>query len=332
MAPVLEIRDLKVGVDTGREVLNVLDGISLTLEAGRTIGIVGESGCGKSMTALATMGLLPDRFAVTGGQILFEGQDLAAMPDRQRRRLRGNALSMIFQEPMTALNPVLTVSRQISEVLELHQGLSGPEARERALQMLRAVQIPAPERRMSNYPHELSGGMRQRVMIAIALACRPKLIIADEPTTALDVTVQAQIFRLLKELQGETQTAIMLITHDLGAVAEMADHVAVFYAGKCIETGPVEQILHAPSHPYTRGLMACTPTLRLGPAAMQGDLPALGEIPGIVPPIGRFPKACRFAPRCPLADNRCETSPPPVEALTPAHSALCWKAGEEAFA
>ncbi|NDV00048.1 ABC transporter ATP-binding protein [Pseudoroseicyclus tamaricis] len=332
MAPVLEIRDLQVGVDTGREVLSVLDGISLSLEPGRTIGIVGESGCGKSMTALATMGLLPDRFAITGGQILFEGEDLASMPDRQRRRLRGNALSMIFQEPMTALNPVLTVGRQIGEVLELHQGLSGHEARQRALDMLRAVQIPAPERRLDNYPHELSGGMRQRVMIAIALACRPKLIIADEPTTALDVTVQAQIFRLLRELQGETDTAIMLITHDLGAVAEMADDVAVFYAGKCIETGPVAQILQHPSHPYTQGLMVCTPTMRLGAAALAESPPALGEIAGIVPPVGRFPKACRFAPRCPLADDRCRTEDPPLRALGAAHAALCWKAEEEAFA
>ena len=324
MDPVLEITDLKVGVDTGRQVHSVLDGVSLKLTPGKTLGVVGESGCGKSMTALSTMGLLPDRFAVSGGSIKLMGEDLLAAKPARMRELRGNAISMIFQEPMTALNPVLTVERQIAEVVELHQGKTGAEAREIALEMLRAVQIPSPEDRLAAYPHELSGGMRQRVMIAIALACRPKVIIADEPTTALDVTVQAQIFRLLRELQDQTETAIMLITHDLGAVAEMADEVAVLYAGKCVESGPVREILGNPSHPYTRGLMACTPRLRLGAAAASAAEKGLGEIPGMVPPLGRFPKACRFAPRCALADARCHAEAPPVVPTGPDHSALCW--------
>ena len=324
MDPVLEITDLKVGVDTGRQVQSVLDGVSLKLTPGKTLGVVGESGCGKSMTALSTMGLLPDRFAVSGGSINLMGEDLLAAKPARMRELRGNAISMIFQEPMTALNPVLTVERQIAEVVELHQGKTAAEAREIALEMLRAVQIPSPEDRLAAYPHELSGGMRQRVMIAIALACRPKVIIADEPTTALDVTVQAQIFRLLRELQDQTETAIMLITHDLGAVAEMADEVAVLYAGKCVESGPVREILSNPSHPYTRGLMACTPRLRLGAAAASAADEGLGEIPGMVPPLGRFPKACRFAPRCALADARCHAEAPPLVPAGPDHSALCW--------
>ncbi|MAM75756.1 ABC transporter ATP-binding protein [uncultured Tistrella sp.] len=322
--PILSIRDLKVEVDTGGRSLSVLDGVSLDLHAGRTLGVVGESGCGKSMTALATMGLLPERFAVTGGEILFDGEDLTRLAAPRLRQLRGNAISMIFQEPMTSLNPVMTVGRQIAEVVELHQGRSRAEAREIALEMLRAVHIPGPEQRLDAYPHELSGGMRQRVMIAIALACRPRVIIADEPTTALDVTVQAQIFRLLRELQMDTGTAILLITHDLGAVADMADEVAVLYAGKCVERGPVDAILGAPSHPYTRGLMSCTPRLRLGAAALEPDPRGLGEIPGMVPPLGRFPRACRFGPRCGLADARCHAEAPPLVPTGPAHTALCW--------
>jgi peptide/nickel transport system ATP-binding protein len=329
MQPILEIKNLQVGVDTGKSVQSVLDGVSLQLFPGKTLGVVGESGCGKSMTALATMGLLPDRFAVNGGSITLAGEDLLAAKPSRLRQLRGNAMSMIFQEPMTALNPVLTVERQITEVIELHQKKSSAEAREIALEMLRAVQIPGPEERLIAYPHELSGGMRQRVMIAIALACRPKVIIADEPTTALDVTVQAQIFRLLRELQMQTETAIMLITHDLGAVAEMADDVAVLYAGKCVESGTVEAILGAPAHPYTRGLMSCTPRLRLGAATNDPQAEGLGEIPGMVPPLGRFPKACRFAPRCALADARCHAEQPPLVDTAPGHSALCWKTSPE---
>ncbi len=332
MTPVLSVRDLVVEVDTGSKVHRVLDGVSLDLYPGRTLGVVGESGCGKSMTALATMGLLPDRFRVAGGSIDLMGEPLVGVKPARLRELRGNVISMIFQEPMTSLNPVLTVERQIAEVVELHQGKTGAEARDIALEMLRAVQIPSPEARLAAYPHELSGGMRQRVMIAIALACRPKVIIADEPTTALDVTVQAQIFRLLRDLQMDTETAIMLITHDLGAVAEMADEVAVFYAGQSIESGPVGDILDHPAHPYTRGLMSCTPRLKLGAAAREPDAGALGEIPGMVPPLGRFPKACRFAPRCAMADARCVAEAPPRQAVSPVQSALCWYAKEEALA
>ncbi|CAM5557965.1 peptide/nickel transport system ATP-binding protein [Aquamicrobium terrae] len=324
--PVLDITDLRVEVDTGRAVHSVLDGVSLQLLAGRTLGIVGESGCGKSMTALAIMGLLPDRFRVSGGSIRLMGEELLQARPARLRALRGNAMSMIFQEPMTSLNPVLTIERQISEVVQLHQNKTAAEAREIAREMLRAVQIPSPEARLAAYPHELSGGMRQRVMIAIALACQPRLIIADEPTTALDVTVQAQIFRLLRELQDSTRTAIMLITHDLGAVAEMADDVAVFYAGKCVEKGQVDAILSDPSHPYTRGLMTCTPRLRLGAAALDAEQQELGEIPGMVPAIGRFPTVCRFLPRCRMADGRCANTEPPVVRVASDHTALCWKA------
>ena len=332
MDPILSVRDLCVDVDTGTQVHRVLDGVSLDLFPGKTLGVVGESGCGKSMTALATMGLLPDRFSVASGSIQLAGEEMTTIKPARLRQLRGNMISMIFQEPMTSLNPLLTVERQIAEVVELHQNKSKPEAREIALEMLRAVQIPSPEARLAAYPHELSGGMRQRVMIAIALACRPKVIIADEPTTALDVTVQAQIFRLLRDLQMDTETAIMLITHDLGAVAEMADEVAVFYAGKSIESGPVGDILDRPAHPYTRGLMSCTPRLKLGAAARLPDAGSLGEIPGMVPPLGRFPKACRFAPRCALADERCRSEDPPRLHVGTAQTALCWYAKEEALA
>ena len=332
MEPILDLRDLCVEVDTGTKVHRVLDGVSLKVHPGRTLAIVGESGCGKSMTALAAMQLLPDRFRVAGGQILLNGEDLARARPARLRQLRGNVISMIFQEPMTSLNPLLTVERQIAEVVELHHGKSASEAREAALAMLHAVQIPSPEVRLKAYPHELSGGMRQRVMIAIALACRPKVIIADEPTTALDVTVQAQIFRLLRALQAETETAIMLITHDLGAVAEMADDVAVLYAGKTVETGAVRDILDRPAHPYTQGLMSCTPRLRIGAAARSQERKPLGEIAGMVPPLGRFPKACRFQPRCPIAVERCAQEAPPVAPLAPHHGALCWRANERAFA
>ncbi|QUS36315.1 ABC transporter ATP-binding protein [Falsirhodobacter algicola] len=332
MDPYLKIENLAVEVGTGRTAHRVLDGVSLSVRAGQTLAVVGESGCGKSMTALATMGLLPDRFRIAGGSIRLGDEELTKARPARMRQLRGNAISMIFQEPMTSLNPLMTVERQIAEVVELHQRKSGPEAREIALEMLRAVQIPSPAERLEAYPHELSGGMRQRVMIAIALACRPKVIIADEPTTALDVTVQAQIFKLLRELQMQTGTAILLITHDLGSVAEMADEVAVLYAGKCVETGPVRAIMDAPSHPYTRGLMSCTPRLRLGRAARHSEAVSLGEIPGMVPPLGRFPKACRFAPRCALADSRCTTEAPPLAATGPDHGALCWHAKAEVFA
>lgn len=321
--PFLEVKDLVVEVDTGSKILRVLDGVSFSLGAGKTLGIVGESGCGKSMTALSIMRLLPEGFRIASGQILVDGEDISSKPEEAMRKLRGNDIAMIFQEPMTSLNPVFTVGDQIAEPLMRHLGLSAREARDKTIEMLRAVQIPAPETRVDDFPHQLSGGMRQRVMIAMALACRPRLIIADEPTTALDVTVQAQIFTLLRELQHDTGAAIILITHDLGAVAEMADDTAVFYAGKCVESGHCRDVLSSPSHPYTRGLMASTPRLRIGSNARMPGEP-LSEIPGMVPPLGQFGTGCRFAPRCGLADAQC-AEPPPIRMVEGAHEALCWK-------
>ncbi|OWU84322.1 peptide ABC transporter ATP-binding protein [Oceanicola sp. 22II-s10i] len=329
--PFLEIRNLTVELPTDSGPIKVLDDISLAIRRGTTMGVVGESGCGKSMTALAIMRLLPPGFKITSGQILLDGEDITDVPDARMRELRGNEISMIFQEPMTSLNPVFTVGEQIAEAVRQHQGLDTGKAEQRAIEMLKAVQIPGAEARLNSYPHEFSGGMRQRVMIAMALACQPRLIIADEPTTALDVTVQAQIFALMRELQQETGTAIMLITHDLGAVAEMADDVAVFYAGWRIESGPAAEILRRPSHPYTSGLMSCTPRLRLGASAAEGGA-ALREIAGMVPQLGKMPVGCRFAPRCTRADGYCRTNVPKDVIVGPQHTAMCWKAEEEALA
>ncbi|MCJ2021793.1 ABC transporter ATP-binding protein [Methylobacterium sp. E-065] len=324
MDPVLAVEDLTVTLTRPDGPVPVLERLSFSVEAGRTVALVGESGCGKSMTALAIMGLLPEGFARTDGRIRLAGEDIAAAQPSRLRALRGSALSMIFQEPMTALNPVYTVGDQIAEALRLHQRLGRRAALERALAMLRAVQIPAAERRLHAYPHELSGGMRQRVMIAMALACRPKLLIADEPTTALDVTVQAQVFDLLKALQDEMGTAIVLITHDLGAVADIADTVAVLYAGRCIEQGDTRSVMRAPQHPYTIGLMGCTPHLRLGAAADAG-VGTLREIPGLVPPLGRRPAICAFADRCGRADATCLDKPqPPLAEAGPARAVACW--------
>ncbi len=324
MAPVLAVEDLTVTLTRPGGRVPLLERLSFSVEAGRTVALVGESGCGKSMTALAIMGLLPEGFARAGGRVLLAGEDIAAAKPARLRALRGSALSMIFQEPMTALNPVYTVGDQIAEALRLHQRLGHRAALERALAMLRAVQIPAAERRLHAYPHELSGGMRQRVMIAMALACRPRLLIADEPTTALDVTVQAQVFDLLKALQDEMGTAIVLITHDLGAVADIADTVAVLYAGRCIEQGDTRSVMRAPQHPYTRGLMGCTPHLRLGAAADAGA-GMLREIPGLVPPLGRRPAICAFADRCGRADATCLDNPqPPLAEAGPARAVACW--------
>ncbi len=323
--PILQIEDLTVCLQQpdGKAPVPVLERLSFSVEAGSTIALVGESGCGKSMTALAIMGLMPEGFNITGGHILLEGRDVARMPGEALRQLRGNRMSMIFQEPMTALNPVYTVGDQICEALQLHQGLGRQAARERAIAMLRAVQIPAPERRIDNYPHQMSGGMRQRVMIAMALACRPRLLIADEPTTALDVTVQAQIFDLLKSLQQEIGTAIVLITHDLSAVADIADEVAVLYAGRSIEQGPSHTILADPRHPYTRGLIASVPHLRLG-AAASGAAATLEEIPGMVPGLGKRGALCTFAPRCRHAAGPCHETPVIAHTITPGHQVACW--------
>jgi peptide/nickel transport system ATP-binding protein len=285
---VLEIDDLHVDFQTRAGTAHVLGGISLSLPKGEVLGIVGESGCGKSMTALSVMGLVPSPPGrIASGAIRFNGEDLVKVSEARMREIRGNRISMIFQEPMTSLNPVFTVGNQISEAIILHQKLSRKDALDRAVELLRSVHIPAPKQRVNEYPHQLSGGMRQRVMIAMALACEPDVLIADEPTTALDVTVQAQVFELLLELQQETDSSIILITHDMGAIAQMANRVAVMYAGRIIETGLVDDILENPRHPYTRGLISCVPHLSDDPSAERAPLT---EIPGVVPPLTELSK------------------------------------------
>ena len=323
-APLLDVRNLSVQFTTRAGTVTVLDDISFTLERGERISFVGESGCGKSMTALALMGLLPAMGRVSGGQILFKGEDLTQASGARLRRLRGNEVSMIFQEPMTSLNPVFTIGQQIVEVLRLHRGIDNASARRRALELLEAVRIPNASARIDDYPHQLSGGQRQRVMIAIALACEPEILIADEPTTALDVTVQAEIFALLRDLGTKLDTAIILITHDMGAVAQMSERMLVMYAGRRVEEGRVADVVGAPAHPYTRGLIACVPHITSNVAAIKEQLP---EIDGIVPPITRFGRdECLFAPRCiRVADGCLAAKPQQVEmAGHDAHSVACW--------
>ena len=323
-APLLDVRNLSVQFTTRAGTVTVLDDISFTLERGERISFVGESGCGKSMTALALMGLLPAMGRVSGGQILFKGEDLTQASAARLRRLRGNEVSMIFQEPMTSLNPVFTIGQQIVEVLCLHRGIDNASARRRALELLEAVRIPNASARIDDYPHQLSGGQRQRVMIAIALACEPEILIADEPTTALDVTVQAEIFALLRDLGTKLDTAIILITHDMGAVAQMSERMLVMYAGRRVEEGRVADVVGAPAHPYTRGLIACVPHITSNVAAITEQLP---EIDGIVPPITRFGRdECLFAPRCiRVADGCLAAKPQQVEmAGHDAHSVACW--------
>ena len=322
--PLLDVRNLSVQFTTRAGTVTVLDDISFTLERGERISFVGESGCGKSMTALALMGLLPAMGRVSGGQILFKGEDLTQASAARLRRLRGNEVSMIFQEPMTSLNPVFTIGQQIVEVLRLHRGIDNASARRRALELLEAVRIPNASARIDDYPHQLSGGQRQRVMIAIALACEPEILIADEPTTALDVTVQAEIFALLRDLGTKLDTAIILITHDMGAVAQMSERMLVMYAGRRVEEGRVADVVGAPAHPYTRGLIACVPHITSNVAAITEQLP---EIDGIVPPITRFGRdECLFAPRCiRVADGCLAAKPQQVEmAGHDAHSVACW--------
>ncbi|MEC8660586.1 MAG: ABC transporter ATP-binding protein [Pseudomonadota bacterium] len=323
-APLLDVRNLSVQFTTRAGTVTVLDDISFTLERGERISFVGESGCGKSMTALALMGLLPAMGRVSGGQILFKGEDLTQASAARLRRLRGNEVSMIFQEPMTSLNPVFTIGQQIVEVLRLHRGIDNASARRRALELLEAVRIPNASARIDDFPHQLSGGQRQRVMIAIALACEPEILIADEPTTALDVTVQAEIFALLRDLGTKLDTAIILITHDMGAVAQMSERMLVMYAGRRVEEGRVADVVGAPAHPYTRGLIACVPHITSNVAAITEQLP---EIDGIVPPITRFGRdECLFAPRCiRVADGCLAAKPQQVEmAGHDAHSVACW--------
>jgi len=319
MTALLQIDNLKVTFhgDAGRTT-RAVDGVSLGVARGRTLGVVGESGSGKSVTFLAVMGLLPKRTADVTGHIRFDGRDLLTLPDRALRDLRGDRLAMIFQEPMTSLNPSLTIGEQIMEVFVRHRGLARAAARRAAIDMLRRVRIPSPEQRIDEYPHRLSGGMRQRAMIAIALACDPELIIADEPTTALDVTIQAQILDLLRDLKSATDAAIVLITHDLGVVAEVCDDVAVMYAGEVVEQAPVAVLFVAPEHPYTVGLLGSLP--RLDQKADQ-----LAVIDGMVPDMRAPPAGCRFAPRCPFADDGCRAAPPPIVPISPTHWSRCFK-------
>jgi len=304
----LEIDQLQTYFDTDGGLVRAVDGVSYSVEEGETLAVVGESGCGKSVTALSILRLVavpPGRYA--GGEIRFEGEDLLVASEERMREIRGNDIAMIFQEPMTSLNPVFTVGDQIVEAIQLHQGLGAAEARERAIQSLHRVGIPAPTRRIDDYPHQMSGGMRQRVMIAMALACHPKLLIADEPSTALDVTIQAQILELLRRLQEEAGMAVLLITHDLGVVAETAHRVVVMYAGKIVEQAPVKELFASPRHPYTLGLLRSLPN----PA---GPEQRLIPIDGNVPDARHMPDGCRFHPRCPRAKERCVSEEPPLVA------------------
>ena len=314
----LEVRDLAVTFATERGPLRVLDGISFSLPPGRTVALVGESGCGKSVASLAIMGLLPPNATVEGA-IRLEGREIAELPPEERRKLRGADLAMIFQEPMTSLNPVFTAGDQVAEALRLHQGLDRARAQAAAVAMLEAVRIPEAARRARQYPHQLSGGMRQRVMIAMALACRPRVLIADEPTTALDVTVQAQILALLDDMRGETGAAVLLITHDLGVVADHADEVVVMYAGRVAETGPAARVLSTPQHPYTVGLLGAAPRLD-GPRGTR-----LATVEGTVPDLADPPEGCRFKTRCPFRIAVCDTRPPLIE-VAPGHRAACHRA------
>ncbi|MFE9249774.1 ABC transporter ATP-binding protein [Streptomyces sp. NPDC007088] len=317
--PVLSVRDLTVAFHGQDRTVHAVDGVSYDLAPGEVLAVVGESGCGKSVTSMAVMGLLPPT-AHVGGSIRLDGRELVGAPERELRSLRGRRLSMIFQEPMTSLNPVLTVGRQITEVLSRHQGLGRREARERAVELLDLVGIPAPRTRVDEYPHQLSGGMRQRVMIAIAVACDPAVLIADEPTTALDVTVQAGILDVLRSLRDRLGTAIVLITHDLGVVADTADRVLVMYAGRPVEQAPVDELFGAPRHPYTNGLLGAV--LRPG-SRTAGGRARLNEIPGLVPDLSEQPRGCGFAPRCAHASADCLTVRPAPRALSTTHRVAC---------
>jgi peptide/nickel transport system ATP-binding protein len=317
----LEVSNLRTQFDTPDGTVRAVEGLSFEVEAGETVAIVGESGCGKSVTSMSILRLIPEPPGRVTGSVRFQGRELLALPEAEIRDIRGNAISMIFQEPMTSLNPVLTVGHQIGETLRLHQGLSARAAERRAVEMLVLVGIPAPERRVREYPHQLSGGMRQRVMIAMALACNPKLLIADEPTTALDVTIQAQILDMMRELKTRLGSAIMLITHDLGVVAEMAERVVVMYAGRKVEEASVEDIFARPLHPYTRGLLGAVP--RLGSSLDAGARGRLAEIPGLVPSLRAPIVGCAFAGRCPMATDVCRRAAPAIEAKAPGHAAAC---------
>jgi oligopeptide/dipeptide ABC transporter ATP-binding protein len=324
--PVLEVDALTTCFDSREGAMVAVDTMSYTVGRGETLGVVGESGCGKSVTALSVMRLIRPPGRIESGRVLLQGRDLLAISEAEMRNVRGNAISMIFQDPMTSLNPVLTIGRQIAETGMLHKGLSRRDAFDRAAEMLRTVHIPDHKRRLDDYPHQLSGGMRQRVMIAMALICEPKVLIADEPTTALDVTIQAQILDLLSELQETTGAAIVLITHDLGVVSQVARRVVVMYAGEKVEEADSAALFDRPLHPYTVGLLAATP--RFAAARTGKRREPLAEIPGTVPSLMNLPPGCRFAPRCHIAVEQCRAQRPTLKEHRPGHWAACWRAGE----
>jgi len=319
---ILQIRNLKTYFYTREGTVRAVDDVSYNVNGGETLGVVGESGCGKSVTALSILRLVPDPPGrIAGGEVVFEGTDLVKLSEHEMQRIRGNDISMIFQEPMTSLNPVLTIGNQIAETIMLHQRLSQKDALDKAIEMLRLVHIPEARARINEYPHQMSGGMRQRVMIAMALSCNPRILIADEPTTALDVTIQAQILDLMLEMKEKTGAAIILITHDLGVIAETAQRVVVMYAGKKVEEAEVTELFGSPLHPYTFGLLASVP--RLDTAAI-GRSERLAEIPGIVPSLKNLPPGCIFAPRCDYATDICHQQYPPLEEKRPGHLSACW--------
>ena len=327
MAPILKVENLSVELKTREGTSMVIDELSFELNAGETLSFVGESGCGKSMTALGIMGLLPEKISrVSSGRILFQGEDLVSVSQKRLQEIRGNEISMIFQEPMTSLNPVYTIGEQIGEILRRHKGLNRKQSFLQALDLIEAVQIPDPKNKIHSYPFQLSGGQRQRVMIAMALACEPKILVADEPTTALDVTVQAQIFDLLKELRVKTNTAIILITHDMGVVYEMAQKMIVMYAGRKVEEGSVNQVIKSPAHPYTQGLISCVPHL----TEKQPEVRVrLLEIPGIVPSLTSFGlNKCLFEGRCHKSVEKCLSSKPDAQQISGGHKANCWNLGK----
>ena len=319
--PLLEVENLQTHFGTIDGVVRAVEGLSFYIDAGETVAIVGESGCGKSVTSMSILRLIPEPPGKISGAIRFEGRDLLGLSEPEMRQIRGKDISMIFQEPMTSLNPVLTVGKQIGETVQLHQGMNARDAEAKAVEMLTLVGIPAPGRRVREYPHQLSGGMRQRVMIAMALACNPKLLIADEPTTALDVTIQAQILDLMRDLKTRLGSAIMLITHDLGVVAEMAERVVVMYAGRKVEEAPVREIFARPLHPYTRGLIGAVPML--GSSLVDGPRGRLAEIQGLVPSLRKPIIGCAFAGRCGMATDLCRTVAPAIELKAPEHSVAC---------
>ena len=325
--PILEVDNLQTYFFTRAGIAKAVDGVSFSLGRGETLGVVGESGCGKSVTSLSILRLVPDPPGrIVGGSVRLDGRNILEFSEEKMKEVRGNDISMIFQEPMTSLNPVFTIGQQVSEAILLHQGLSKKAAMDKSVDMLKLVGIPEPHRRVREYPHQLSGGMRQRVMIAMALSCNPRVLIADEPTTALDVTIQAQILDLVVDLQEKLGTAVILITHNLGVVAETTQRVVVMYAGRKVEEAPVQEIFDAPLHPYTRGLLGSIP--RLAIMSGEGAASRLVEIPGIVPALNALPPGCAFAPRCPFALARCHDAYPPYEEKATGHWAACWRSHE----